>query len=101
MIGVTFILTFYLFGKMVSQSITIGQILSQIFKDYGILNNYYFWLGTFYLMVIGLNFMKPNKIVPSFILGARYFCLILMVAGSLYIVIFDNTINDIFAFDGF
>jgi hypothetical protein len=101
MIGVTLILTIYLFEKMVSQTISIGQILSKIFKDYAVVNDYYFWLLTFYFLVIGLNFMKPNKIVPFFILGARYFCLLLMVGGSLYIVIFNNTLNDVFSFDGF
>jgi hypothetical protein len=52
-------------------------------------------------MVIGLTFMKPNKIVPFFILSIRYLCLMLMVSGSLYIVIFEDTVHDFFVFDGF
>jgi len=55
-------LIMYLTGVVISKCIMTGNIMSHIFDQTKVLNNYYFWLILFFILSAGLSFKDVASI---------------------------------------
>ena len=82
-------ITIYLTGTAISKCIMTGNILSQVFKDIDVLNNFNLWLGLFFLSGAAFSFksIESTKGLQFLIIIVRFVSIVLMLGGAFYLMV--------------
>jgi hypothetical protein len=66
-----------------------GNVLSQVFKDIEVMNNFYLWLGLFFVSGAAFSFksIANTKGLQVLIVVVRFISILLMLFGSIFLMI--------------
>lgn len=94
-VAVVIVLTVYMMGILITKCISTGTVMSELFVEVDVLNNFYFWMALFFLTSMFFCFkdVQGTKILQTIISIFRAFVILLMFCGALYLIANDKSIK--------